>query len=690
MPATIICDDGSLEIPDGPLSDMPQTTIQASKAAVTLGVRIARSELLKPNQHCNDYYELYELLTKVVPALGITLDQLEDSFAGWTQSMFWRGLTKIEYLFPVYEAAQAISQTLADILVDKRKMIRVINLLYASVLKTSELPDYQSASARLRLMQFFNGEHQNCGWAQFNQATRDKIAILDNNHAECMRMIGCINPHELNLEFIGHAEAACWKSDLIAQHYSEITPKHPGEPVLAPIDDILKRYEKFSGVNVDMMKKLPTGVVFAGGSVAGVIGDTYYPFSLRAADIDMFIYGIDGAERSRIFSELVDWFIEFAGERRCWYAVTGSVVSVYIVGLPRKFQIISVDACYMYDVIGRFDLSHIQFMLVPQTGTIWCTAGAVDALTTGLSRANNTLRIRMERMLKALIRGWDLAHKNLIGIFDITDMVQNYTSADTGKLISKINSVSKVTYDEDLTDNQNRIAQINIIQLDYPHAFITTDPMAAKTATVTSGNFAMNYTPRDFGELEAAVGNVIHIPKRTCCSLTDMHTKRHLVIKITAVKKFLTHPNGNYELTVTPDTKEVREGLQLIDKMVSKFSNGKATTKPIIDGGDVVLSITADQIETVMKHSKDLIVTFKDTPLTFDDLPNGVEMQIFCTVSIITRANEQFARLSVQKIIADVQDTSDDVDEATKKIAEMQIGSAAAAAAVVVDGDLDY
>lgn len=161
-------------------------------------------------------------------------------------------------------------------------------------------------------------------------------------------------------------------------------------------------------------------MIVAGNSTRQCIEPRFRPKA--ASDCDIFIYGDSPEIRKQAVTQLLQAFAETFGSR-VYYATVGCVVTVYITGVNRKFQIVCGWFNSAYDVINRFDLSHIQVGAIwtgeSATPTFIMTVQCARALTTYTSEVWNTDQLRTERVMKAVYNGFDVestAHFSTIHI----------------------------------------------------------------------------------------------------------------------------------------------------------------------------------------------------------------------------------------------------------------------------------
>lgn len=219
-------------------------------------------------------------------------------------------------------------------------------------------------------------------------------------------------------------------------------------------------------------------VVFAGGLIAKLAAG----IDIRDADfvdIDLFIIGRTYDAKRAAMTALLAWF-DWYGRvhtRAIWYAVRGSVVDVYIEGFVRKIQIVSNRSNTAFEVIDRFDLSSVQWLLY--RGEVKCNwRGALAQREYAARYILGSLR-QEHRFIKQLMWGYSVYTAPLIEEYDlaaaleqvdalrdwVTVMFDSYsvpmragaahTTAETRKIAAKLKKGAKCVTTDTTTVLQN-------------------------------------------------------------------------------------------------------------------------------------------------------------------------------------------------------------------------------------------
>lgn len=157
-----------------------------------------------------------------------------------------------------------------------------------------------------------------------------------------------------------------------------------------------------------------TNVVIAGGFVVHLITHArWLPLeaATRGMDVDLWVTGcVDADGTLRLVSPVIEYFVQW-----CWYhkrklhmhKKTSAVLTLQIEGVPMHIQIVACKQRFAYEVVHRFDLSHLEWIY--KDGQIYGSAAAIRACETRISQIKGSRRVvYYERVAKALHRGFDV------------------------------------------------------------------------------------------------------------------------------------------------------------------------------------------------------------------------------------------------------------------------------------------
>ena len=185
------------------------------------------------------------------------------------------------------------------------------------------------------------------------------------------------------------------------------------------------------------------------------------------SDLEMFIIGDTVDSMLLTVTKLMDWFAaNTGGKQLTYYSVNQSVVSIYIVDVNRKFQIISTNSKTPYDVINRFDMSHCQCSYYDRK--VSGPTSACLSMCNKLSYLKNISNPRVIRFIKTLYNGYDIDIDSFAELdINITDIVNDPNGEIMRGFIMDIKSwyvpKSDPTMDDDDLHN-NICKQIKLIE----------------------------------------------------------------------------------------------------------------------------------------------------------------------------------------------------------------------------------
>lgn len=129
-------------------------------------------------------------------------------------------------------------------------------------------------------------------------------------------------------------------------------------------------------------------------------------FSRELMDIDLFFYGLDIKSKQETLNKLMinldlnqyNWMIGYIG----------SVIYLFIQGIPRIIQLIMTDKKSPEDIVNTFDLTHVQMYY--QNDIVYGTELAISQLETKTTNSTNTHYVP-HRLIKYFEKGMNIGDK---------------------------------------------------------------------------------------------------------------------------------------------------------------------------------------------------------------------------------------------------------------------------------------
>jgi hypothetical protein len=476
---------------------------------------IIMSSKMTPTVDLLTHHDVYVVVI-LCEHFGISSDTVSEGFAGWVDSPLWTSLHRQEWIYPVHR----INEDVAGI----RKFIRMCKNAFDIIAETVTLRVlrddpvvYIDTLLFFRNLDFavcFNGLNERIQ-QRIDELKADRIA---HGH------IFMVDPYSI-ADYFRYDDMmySSGRAGIVplwdAASVSTVPHPQPGEMTIAPADVVFDRFSRFTcgkfgaPPNKNVVTPFPFGnVAFAGGAITKLLAAGYKDSNARQSDVDIFIFAPTFDERSRVFEEVLNWFRVVAhvepGETIArpitYFALSGCVTTIYLKNVARKFQIVSTDASTAFDVVGRFDLSHIQWCMV--NGRVFGTPDACRAMREKVTRFGNATRLRIERLVKALSCGYSILKTDEVinNHFDITVLVEDPKSIQMRKYLTELHdwwypvSMNYLDPEEEIQHFMCRIEK------DSSATIVTDDPNYVLNNVTISGNFDSDYESLLFGTFNSA------------------------------------------------------------------------------------------------------------------------------------------------------------------------------------------
>jgi len=439
-----------------------------------------------------------------------------------------------------------------------------------------------------------------------------------------------INPYDIPNEFT-YRRTTCesWSASGI----TKFTPYEYGQNVLADKETLDKNLYEFTyGILTNNQilfdeprEMLPLdNIVIAGGSITKLLDANYS--GNRTSDLDIFIIADTNELREKVFHQLLKWF----ESPNTYYAINGSVVSIYIKNITRKFQIICTnDAETPFNIINRFDLTHICWCWY--NGNFLGSASAVHSLRTRTTKCHNICRLRTDRLLKALHNGYNIVKDERIdgelAPFIQVDEYGNFPITLKKKLREFYGFWYPTTTDMPAEEELEYI--LYHIEKDSKALICTNEASVVSTNYIIGGNFDSEYISTLFSLFNPMIitntyKSKTHVPM--CCT--------NGIIQLSTDKMRITRLSANEPAYIVVDglSNQFKEFCRLMD----------TTVYHIFKITDVVSGLVCNDelIWGIPKHSvarAGFIRSAESNHLTFADIAPGDIISITFTVQMILK-----------------------------------------------------
>lgn len=384
-------------------------------------------------------------------------------------------------------------------------------LVWKNIINSLIIPEiYNDPIIYIEMINYFESlDINNCYSHRDNNVEKHIRRITDGRKQVLSQFL--INPHQPNLidyfNYSPHGRDKVWK----CQDISPYKKPQLFSSTIVNLETFKQRFEEFTcglitkSINPTVDYTFPyQNVVFAGNSINRMLSAEYNAKLSMPSDLDMFIIGDTVDSILLTVTKLMDWFsANTGGKQLTYYSVNQSVVSIYIVDVNRKFQIISTNSKTPYDVINRFDMSHCQWSYYDRE--VFGTTSACLSMRNKLSYLKNISNPRVIRFIKTLYNGYDIDIDSFAELdINITDIVNDPNGEIMRGFIMDIKSwyVPKSDPMMDDDDLHNNICkQIKLIE---NSTIVTNTTTLATSNIVLCGNFDAVYNSKKFTEFNPA------------------------------------------------------------------------------------------------------------------------------------------------------------------------------------------
>jgi hypothetical protein len=592
------------------------------------------------------------IVLKICKLFGIGQEAIAKSFAEWTDNRKWLDLRLPEYIYLIFLEMEELANI--------RKFIRYGRNIFETIARTAKLTEIKSNPVMYIdfLMFFKNYKFQVC-FDENNPKVQAKLEQLEKERESAWELF-MINPHTPSMDgYFNHVPCTsdAWKCDGI----SVLKQLEVGHPTLATKEVAKERFEIFThGVfNKPLNKKVTTpfpfeSVIFAGGATAKFLGVDYDPKNARQSDVDIFIIGKTFDERNTSFKRVLSWFETYTPGKRSnvFYATRGSVTTIYIRGIQRKYQIISSNSSNIFETIGRFDLTHIQWGMFG--GQFYGTPEAMIAMREKLTRFSNTRRLKAYRMVKAMHCGYDvLKTRDIVENFiDITPLIEDPENLQLKKMIREFYGFYYPTAN-DMDDAEDLQHILCMIEKDANATLVTDDPSYVLNTVTISGNFETDYESILFTSFNA--GTIMN--KAQGRQVTKLLIRsRHSAIRLTTDMLKITHMVTNdtgIDVTLHSPGEEFKNFCEQLEGPVYRmFRAGGVTHHIMNDKHEITLNIPRYILENQTKRGTSIMRNQRGAALNIEeDMHVGDEIQIMFLIEVVMLPEERKVGLKPLKFI---------------------------------------
>lgn len=481
-------------------------------------------------------------LVTLAKYLEVDMDALMEGFGSWTKYNNWYQMRNPEYLYLLY----LICPELVDFATFFSNNDRAIE----SIKDASELEI--DPTTKIEMLNFYSTfNFGNCHLGN-NPRTRKQVESLDKQRA-AINSNFLIKPFE-HADYFKYTPSSLdvWSCENI-----KVAPRPTlGADTITTLDEFRARFAKFTCGALDkpigqVQVEFPfANVVFAGGSITKLLCNEYDPRHARSSDLDMFIIGENFEAKTQAVADVLAWFDAKFGSNNTYFVPHGSIIYIYIKDLPRTFQIISNDQNTVYDIIGRFDMTHIQWCLYK--GDVYGTPAACRSMRYKTVEFTNIGRLKQERIIKALYCGYDVYKDSHVisNLFDVTGIVTDYRGATMQNYLKGFKLFYYPQSQPGLEEDEEReYIRLQVEEHSYGSAAADSWRDAGRKIII-GGNFEADYNSISYDKFNAATVIVQALARNTKECIV-MHKTGHLYLTSDRMVVVDVKPTEENHITIT-------------------------------------------------------------------------------------------------------------------------------------------
>lgn len=603
---------------------------------------IIAGERMIPMHHINSHKVAYECVEQC-KIEGIALAHVAEAFLAWTSHPDWTELTAPEYMFLAYESLEDLVDFSTHFRCPEKTITELINWAVDS-------------ETLVRSFKFFTEYNFGMCFTQYDDYSKERIDHLVTERKSLLPML-LLNPYDSQFKgYFTHIPNNTTKWNCAG--ITNIAPPTIGDNMLASYEEAINNAHIFTcgfmakSLNSKVTKPFPTAnVIFAGGAVTKIIDPKFSLAGARQSDVDLFIYAESYEERSQIFADLLEWFRSDDPARPVYYTVRGSVANIYIKNVQRRFQIISMDSKTIGDVIQHFDLAHIQWGI--SGDNFIGTAAAFEALRSRCSYICNHLRLRTERLIKALYCGYDIKVPTgkALELCDITDLISDINGTALKKMLRGFHDWFYPADMPGMSPEDEDQHIMCMIEKDSEPTIVTMDFNTVVDNIVISGNFENGYESNIFSnfKVDKIVPPIRHAA-RTDYYLQGSHGTIMLATPLVKVNK-ISFNDISVDVEVSVADEAFIAFVHNLEAVVYPQITRKAVGAVVIKDGKLMFSATRSQIDNMVSKGNTMIRSSRGEPLDMEEhLHAGDELQVLFSIRFLNIA-ENAVKLNPTKFV---------------------------------------
>lgn len=487
--------------------------------------------------------------------------------------------------------------------------------------------------------------------------------------------------------FVGQFVSDIWDcKNITAKNLPEV-----GDRLIAEKSIFLDRLHKFT---CGVLEKSPNpkigpdesfpweNVILAGGSVTQLLeADAKIH---RASDVDIFIYGPNYKACAGTFNKVIRWF----SSPDTYYAVKNSVVYIYIVDIQRSFQIINTNFGSPYDVLDRFDMTHIQWGVyhapedtsmvlskLSRSGlSVVGTTQAFRAMKSKISQIWNPTNSRVFRFIKTMYRGYSIEKNKQIESekVDIESLINNKRAIN--EIIRDIHTFyypTSANLDGMSADEKDNYI-LGMIKLHTRANFMSKSVSDIVNNVIIYGNFDSNYDSMGFAAFRSDVIVFTGGPRgRLNTIIKDRFGVIYLMSDIMEIKS-MTNNDRVIIINCHKISQAFAEFLENLEEKTFHIYSRQRVTDKINKNGVVTFKYSLNKLAVKTERGQSCVRDKNGEPLNIEeDISAGDLIQVVFNISVEIQADVRKMKLDPVKIIRVERKNKGDTEIVRENIEEL-------------------
>lgn len=607
-------------------------------------------------------------VVKIALFIGVKHNVIVESLQAYTARDTYATMNGVGALYEL--------STLTPELVDFPTIFRDCKSLSPTIIELVTGGIKLSSAQEIEKILFFKNYDFGACFPGNDKDSADQVALMNKVRDDLGQRLFLMNPFD-------HADYFKFTPDTIPVWKCEGISIHPkpalGQSQLVDKAEFLIRLLKITDgvferpLNPTVTTPFPfENVVFSGGLLTKIICNDAPIERARQADIDLFIHATNFADRSAVFERLIQWFdTSKTANPRTFFAVHGSVVTIYIKDIDRKFQIVAGDSQSAYGCIHRFDMTHVQWLY---NGELYATPDGCKSLRERMSHLRKVPRLRTERMVKALWAGYDVVKPtwDIEGEVDLDPLLNEPDQAQLRKIIRGFHGYYYPKSDPTLGPDELDHILANI-EKDSGAPLVTVNPVDVINNTTIGGNFESTYEAMLFEQFNPITLSTKQPNRHSDLPLRTKYGNLRMSTRMMKVHSIRHTDEGATITFMTPDALKTFISDVLESRVFRMYRNGTPDTNVVGEDGLLHFTFTIAQLNIMAERGRTCIRNQRGQPLSItEDLFANDDVQMVFSV-VMKKYNDGF-KLDPLRVVKHVKmvERVEPVEPAPEDIEELQ------------------